>query len=119
VKEVFRLTSLVPYSVKILQEEVSILGHKLDSGTVLFSSYTPLCWNGQPINIDLTNTPSALQVIPGLDGTSASISIAALVLEKIISSYKLSPATVEENPGLKFGLLAAPRSEIWIKLAKL
>jgi len=118
-KEVLRLIALVPYSVRILQDELTVLGHTLEPGTVLFSSYCCVGWNDQPDFVDLNNSNSStLKVIPGIGRPTTCASIAGIVLQHILEAFnlRLAVSEVEETPDLKFGLLATPRSELWIKV---
>eukprot|EP00092_Neocalanus_flemingeri_P017125 GFUD01018521.1.p1 GENE.GFUD01018521.1~~GFUD01018521.1.p1 ORF type:complete len:409 (+),score=82.58 GFUD01018521.1:308-1534(+) len=126
--EVVRVTAFVPLTARVLaKQDLNILGHTLEPGTVVINSISTVCWddevftNPEAVDVqrDFNNLPDVLSYINSTADSSYSYCVIMTIVKTIISAFKLDLADPEVDIGKKFSFVMRPETDIWLKLQKM
>jgi len=125
--EVVRVTGFIPFTARVLnKQDLNILGHTLEEGTLVINSLSNVCWDGhvfsdpETINLDrdFHKLPDIFQCINNLAADSYSYCVIAAIVKTVLSAFKLNLAAPEVKIGPKFCFVMKPELDIWLTLQK-
>jgi len=125
--EVVRVTGFIPLTARVLaKQDLNILGHNIEEGTLLINSLSTVCWDTnlfadpEVVSIDRAgNPPNILEMISPSFDKSYSYCVIINIVETIISTFNIELAVAEVEVGQKFTFVMKPDTDIWMKLKKL
>lgn len=125
--EVLRITAFVPFTSCIVKQDLDLLGHHVEEGTLVINSLSSLCWDSKefenPERVNLLRDMKSLTTVTNLMGTWNNKSYARLVAEAIcetlISSFEMDLAFSGFQMAKSFTLVMKPECDVWLKLKKI
>jgi len=125
-EEVVRVTGFLPITARVIdKQELSLLGHTIEEGTVVINSLSVISWdqnvfpNPKAVDLNRDNTPNILNMINPSYNKSYSYCAITSIVETVLGNFKIELATPEIEIGQKFTFVMKPDTDIWIKLQKL
>jgi len=124
--EIVRVTGFLPFTSKVLpKQDLSLLGHTIEEGTLVINSLSSVGWDKKlfprPEVVDLDrdkSLPNILHIINPSYGTSFSHCAITIVVKTILDNFTLELADLEVEVGKKFTFVMKPDTDIWMKLKK-
>ena len=124
--EVVRVSSLVPVRARVARQDLSLLGHTVEQGTLVIDSLSSFFWSEKnfpnPREIDINRPDCQRQPVLSLLHSNAansySFQVVLIVVRKFVQTFKLSPACCDMIVDQKFRLVMRPDCDIWLKLDK-
>jgi len=126
--EVVRVTAFVPFTARVLaKQELSLLGHTIEEGTLVINSLSTVCWdenvfsNPEAVDLqrDFSNLPDILGLVSAAYGESYSYNVIITLVKNIIGAFNIELATPEVEVGKKFSFVMKLDLDIWLKLKKM
>jgi len=122
--EVLRISALLPFTSKIVNKDVTMVGHVIEQGTLVINSFVSV-FNDcsifpEPTNFDI-DRPNVSTVIqcyhPDLI-ESSTLKITELIILKFVQNFKMTLADPHLKVSQKFSLVNKPDCDIWLKFMK-
>jgi len=121
--EIIRVTGLVPFTARVLKQNVNILGHTIEEGTLVINSLSSVWWDSknfpdpEEVKLERKQTNILDQILPNIM-SSSSISIVQIIIVQFLKKFKLQLADQDLIVKPKFNFINKPDCDIWIKLQK-
>jgi len=124
--EIVRVTGFLPFTSRVLaKQDLSLLGHTIEEGTLVIKSLSSVGWDQNnfphPEVVDLErdkSLPNILHMINPSYTTSFSFCAIALIVRTLLETFTLELANPEVAVGKKFTFVMKPDTDIWMKLKK-
>jgi len=126
--EVVRVTGFIPFTARVLaKQDLNILGHTLEEGTLVINSISTVCWddkvfsNPEAVNLerDFNTLPDIISLVNPSADSSYSYCVIITIVKTVINAFNLDLAATEVEIGRKFSIVMKPESDIWLKLRKI
>jgi len=124
--EIVRATGFLPFTSRVLvKQDLSLLGHTIEEGTLVINSLSSVGWDQKvfpdPEVVDLQrdkSLPNILHMVNPSYSTSFSYCVITLIVKTVLETFTLELADPEVEVGKKFTFVMKPDTDIWMKLKK-
>jgi len=124
ISEVMRISAILPFTSKIVDKDVTMVGHVVEQGTLVINSlvsvFNDCTMFPEPLNFDINrkNLSTVIQCYHPDMIESSTLEITKLILFKFVQNFKMTLADPHLKVGQKFSLVNKPDCDIWLKFMK-
>ena len=121
--EIIRVTGLIPLTARVLKQNVNILGHTIEQGTLVINSLSSIWWdcthfpNPEEVNLERKNG-SILDQINANAMSSSSLLTAQIIVLQFLKKFELKVADPDLIIRPKFNFISKPDCDVWLMLKK-